>query len=605
MITYSTAPLVALAGSDPDKYFRSSRAKYGAPIAIVYGTQRVKGVVLLAGYYMNNLAARVLDLGLFQAALCEGPISEVLAVWKEKTRTTWGSSGLTLLDGAGITAWSSGTTYVAGDWASSGGTNYVCKLGHTNHVPPNSTYWLARGSAATERAQSPWSYLTTSKPEWALGYGGTAQVVTQSSWGSNSLDQLDRASFEVSGFFTTATGSAQDVEPRSVIIDLLTNAEYGLGLPTSIIEDYSIPSGIPLGFSAGADGAAETSYTNWCQAKQLTISLALEDQRSVREVIEEIAVATDSLPVWSEGVLKMRPRSTEFIAASGGRPEYDGPTAALPVYDLGLVAGTDFLAEPGEDPVTIERRALAEQFNCYPVEYSARTPSRVDASGAAIVEAFNAYNSAVEDGTPDPADVAANGIRKAPVTSVRCITSRTMAVNLANTLAQRSVRARNVFRFRLGWKYALLEPGDYVTVTDAGLGLSRHLVRITEMEENEAGAFDVVAEDVAVVPTAAYPGLSLLLDNYAVFGSCTGAPCTAVSGTCTATPVGGSGTFTYAWTYVSGTAMTLSSTTAATVTFSKTSVTTTITATYRCTVTDTVTAGTASADVDVELASDI
>jgi hypothetical protein len=44
---------------------------------------------------------------------------------------------------SGVSAWSGATAYVVGDLASSAGVNYYCILAHTNHVPPNATYWYA------------------------------------------------------------------------------------------------------------------------------------------------------------------------------------------------------------------------------------------------------------------------------------------------------------------------------------------------------------------------------------------------------------------------------------------------------------------------------
>lgn len=38
-------------------------------------------------------------------------------------------------------AWSSATAYVIDDAVESGGSAYICILGHTNQVPPNATYW--------------------------------------------------------------------------------------------------------------------------------------------------------------------------------------------------------------------------------------------------------------------------------------------------------------------------------------------------------------------------------------------------------------------------------------------------------------------------------
>lgn len=39
-------------------------------------------------------------------------------------------------------AWSGATAYVIGDVVASGGLVYRCKANHTNHVPPNATYWV-------------------------------------------------------------------------------------------------------------------------------------------------------------------------------------------------------------------------------------------------------------------------------------------------------------------------------------------------------------------------------------------------------------------------------------------------------------------------------
>jgi hypothetical protein len=38
-------------------------------------------------------------------------------------------------------AWDSGTDYTVGDVVALSGSSYVCVLDHTNHTPPNTTYW--------------------------------------------------------------------------------------------------------------------------------------------------------------------------------------------------------------------------------------------------------------------------------------------------------------------------------------------------------------------------------------------------------------------------------------------------------------------------------
>lgn len=490
---------------------------YGRPIPIVYGTQRISGNIILAGWYMENKVTgkggyASWSTGLVQIALCEGPISEVLNVWREQTKNTpagWGIDAV--LTGATVTAWSAATTYAKGVWASSGGTNYVSlQAANLNKTPAsNPTWWAARGTSGTERAQSPWSHLVTNFPLFALGYGGTAIVCESTAWGQISDGQLERATFEVSGLMTTATGVATQVQPDTIIADLLTNQEYGVGLDTSRLYRYSGAGSVPTAFDLGVDGTYTTSYrqqigrTNRQGLYMIGLALAVEEQRPAREIIEEIAAATNAMAIWSGGQLKMIPLETSVLLGSLG-DDYDGPSTVIPIYDLGSSgSGNDFLADEGDDPISLEREALKDHFNCFPVEWSNRSPARKDNAGTSVPEPFNAYNADVEEGTPDPTDVAAYGLRKAPITRLPCIIAQHHAAYISNELARRSIAARNTYRFRLGWRFGLLEPSDIVTLTDSVLGLSRRLVRITEMEEDETGTFDVVAEEVGTVASPA------------------------------------------------------------------------------------------------------
>jgi hypothetical protein len=72
-----------------------------------------------------------------------------------------------------VTAWNSGTDYVAGNLASSGGVNYYCILGHTNHTPPNSTYWYPLPTGVFE---IPSPYVEADL--FALQYVQSADIVT-------------------------------------------------------------------------------------------------------------------------------------------------------------------------------------------------------------------------------------------------------------------------------------------------------------------------------------------------------------------------------------------------------------------------------------------
>jgi hypothetical protein len=49
-------------------------------------------------------------------------------------------------------AWSGTASYETNDVVSSGGEAYLCVAPHTNHVPPNATYWSVLASAGAQGA---------------------------------------------------------------------------------------------------------------------------------------------------------------------------------------------------------------------------------------------------------------------------------------------------------------------------------------------------------------------------------------------------------------------------------------------------------------------
>lgn len=483
---------------------RPQGSEYGRPIAIVYGVQRVTGNIILSGMYLKSIGSAygysTWTDNQVQVAICEGPIVSVANIWKQKTKNTPAGWSITIQTGAGITAWSAATAYVAGDWASSGGTNYQCILGHTNHAPPNATYWIARGVAATERAQSAWSYLTSTFPKLALGYGGTAIASTTSAFSALADGGLERASFEVNGILSgTAYPSSNAANAAEVLVDLLMNTEYGLSWPSSRLHGYTASSP-PTAWGTGPSGAADSSYYRLLVCSSWGLGLAIEQQRPAREIIEEVLAATDSTCIWSEGKLKIIPLT--WYSKTDGSVTYT--PYLTPIYDLGYSQpGADFLADEGDDPISLERVAIKDHFNVHPVEWTNPSPDRPAIDGTTLSEPFAAYQPQLEEGTPDPIDVAAYGTRKAEPTRLRCILSKGHAAEIANQLATRSITSRNTYSFRLGWRFAALEPCDLVTLTDATLGLSRRLVRITEITEDASGAFDVRAEEVGTVAVAA------------------------------------------------------------------------------------------------------
>jgi hypothetical protein len=63
-------------------------------------------------------------------------------------------------------------------------------------------------------------------------------------------------------------------------------------------------------------------------------------------------------------------------------------------------------------------------------------------------------------------------------------------------MLQRRLYVRNTYKFKLGIRYALLEPMDIVLITDGTLGLITAPVRITQIEEDDNGELTVTAEEI-------------------------------------------------------------------------------------------------------------
>ena len=81
--------------------------------------------------------------------------------------------GETLLAGSPA-AWNGATAYAVGDLVASGGLNYYCILAHTNHVPPNATYWYALPATGEYEIPSPYAEADL----FDLHYVQSADVLT-------------------------------------------------------------------------------------------------------------------------------------------------------------------------------------------------------------------------------------------------------------------------------------------------------------------------------------------------------------------------------------------------------------------------------------------
>lgn len=319
---------------------------------------------------------------------------------------------------------------------------------------------LMRGSDE----QPLWTHLQQAKhQDQALNYSGTAYLCSPNYELTKSA-QIYQHNFEVIGKLGYS-GNIPDANPREIVLDLLTNQRYGCGFPSQNIGDTD-------------------RYSNYCRAVGIFLSPAYTEQGEAQRNISELLEQTNSAAVFSQGRLKIIPYGDGSYSGNGAVYVADNKA----VYDL---TDDDFIVSGSQDPVKVERKTNADAFNQIQVEYLDRN---------------NDYNVAIAE-VKDQANIEQYGLRPKDAVKMHGICDGKVAQKVAQQLLQRALYVRNEYEFKLGWKYCLLEPMDIVTLTDAGLGLNKTPVRITEIEEDEEGVLSIKAEDypVGVYTVSEYP----------------------------------------------------------------------------------------------------
>lgn len=406
---------------------------YGGVVPIAYGTTRLTGNVI----WMDDLTA----------------------IPHTSTQQT-GKGG-----GGGSSITTTTYTYTAAVMLAlcEGATTLINRVWRDKDVGALSQWW--DGYQTGTVPQTAWSYFASGPHTGqSVGYAGTVSAYAAAVDLGNSAT-LKNFSFEVSCPLAIPSGTAgyPDANPDQILVDFLTNSFYGAGWASSRIANLT----------SGA-----SSFKTYCTAAGFFLSPVYTTQAPAADQIKMILDATNSEAVWSDGgagsmVLKVIPYGDTSI--TGNSTTYTPNTT--PLYNLGL---DDFLvSSPDEDPVSVERVSPADAFNCVPVSFNDR--------------ALNYDQNIVED--PDPVDVETFGLKKASTVSLPCVAVASIALQISRIKAQRLVYCRNRYRFRLGWRYCLLEPMDLVNLTEPRLGLNLKTVRIREIEESEEGELSVVAEE--------------------------------------------------------------------------------------------------------------
>jgi hypothetical protein len=305
-----------------------------------------------------------------------------------------------------------------------------------------------------------WSYLTSNHPDHAISYSGLA-IAYAANYPLDTSAASPNHSFEVvrlTGFAVGGGYTGPDADPSLVLADFLQNTRTG------------VPSWKP-----GLLGDL-TAYQNYCLAAGLLVSPVIDAQRTATDFLDELLKGTNSTCVWSEGLLKVIPYGD--LPLTGNGKTYTPPSA--PLYSLN---DDNFIQDQGGDPVL--QNDIMDQSDAYNVvqlEYLDRS---------------NQYNMAIALAS-DAANVSQYGMRRKDPDTVHLICTPSVAAISAQLFLQRTLYVRAQYKFKLGWMFALLEPGDIVELTDPGLGLNIYPVRIIQVDEDEKYGLSIIAEDYPI-----------------------------------------------------------------------------------------------------------
>lgn len=313
-------------------------------------------------------------------------------------------------------------------------------VGKEVYTYPNSKIGLTLFTGTQE--QSPWAYVVGKHPEKARAYKGLAYMAGVIDLGNSA--NMPNHNFEVKGKLLS-TGDGKDVNPADYILYILD--KIGLGDVEVVgIENYRL----------------------YCKNADLLISTPKDatDQKSARDIVNEIASLTNAYMFWSNDRFKIVPRAD--------RPIGDWAPNKTITYDL---TPDDFIAQNGGACVSYQRKDSSELYNRFTVEYTSREND------------YETESVSYEDMD----DINARGLRQASTTQASYIYTKKRAVMIAEQLARQNKYERNKYTFKLPWEFCRLEVGDLVTLTDPAIGLDKQVAMIDSVTEAENGILTFTA----------------------------------------------------------------------------------------------------------------
>ena len=332
----------------------------------------------------------------------------------------------------------------------------------TGTEPPSAAQQLGLSFKAGNVSQAAWSQLPGGRD---VPYSGLAWVAG-AAYDLGTGAQVENHTFEVVGPLAYHLGSTvPDVDPALAIRTVLTQQQGGAGFPAALLDSWQ-------------------SWSDYCCASGLLVSVALDAQRSAADMLRTAAELTNAGVVWADGVIKMVPYAD--AAASGNGRTFT--PATTPLYQL-----DDDCYTPAEEgsPIGVTLKSPADRYNHWRVEFV----NRANAYAVEIAEA------------EDQADIDANGRRSADVLQAHWVCDPAVARLVAQIKLQRSLAVCAEYSVPLPEHYALIEPAELLTLSDTVLQMADVPVRVTVIDEMEDGGLTVTCEDypAGTASAAVYP----------------------------------------------------------------------------------------------------
>lgn len=296
------------------------------------------------------------------------------------------------------------------------------------------------------------SYMNSKYPSQAVDYDGLAYLhspgggTSGSYLGENSASVPSYA-FEVKGQLRN-TGDGIDVNPADFILHILKK----IGVWSGSGSEENMVSGIG-------------NFRNYCAANNLLISSPSEtSQRKGQDIIKDICDLFDVYFFWSNNKFKIAIK--DHTKTGNWNPN------KTVIYDL---TPDDMLEQADGAIVSFSRKDSSEIYNRFTVEFNNRA---------------NDYETETIS-LELPESIRETGLRQQSTISAPYVYTKNRAIKLAQIASRKNQRERNKYTIKLDWAYALLEPGDLITLTDPVIGLEKQIAMVDSVVENKDGTIQV------------------------------------------------------------------------------------------------------------------